>query len=118
MNNEVYIELIKSLPAIIAALASIVTAFGVIIVGFLSYRANQQSRSNATKLDETNLQTKATAIRLEEVHHDVNGKMEQLLSVSIAKAHAEGLSEGESLPQKIEIPADDVVKVKLIDEEK
>lgn len=95
MNDAVWIKLIDQLPAIL-------TAIGVIVGAYFSYRANQQGKVNAAKI--------------EEVHTGVNGKMEKLLEVSKAASRAEGRLEGEGLPQRVS--ADEVVKVELIEPEK
>ena len=90
--KDIILKLIDQAPAI-------VTALGVIVAAYLSYKANQQGKQNATKI--------------EEVHDSVNGKMEKLLEVTKAASRAEGLREGELLPQRV--ATDEVVKVELVE---
>lgn len=100
MNDETLKALFQNLPAII-------TALGVLLTAYLSYRSNQQSKANALKL--------------EQVEHSVNGKMQELLDVSTTAAKAEGKSEerteqlARDTPVKVEL-VEKPVPVKVIDE--
>lgn len=104
MTEALWLKLLDMLPQII-------TAAGVIIAGWFSYRANQQSKQNSKQIIDQ-------AVKIEEVHKDVNGKMEKLLEVSKAASHAEGMLEGEAMPQRITVGQDEVINVKLVEEEK
>lgn len=96
MNDAIWLKLLDQLPAI-------VTAVGVIVAAWFSYKSNQKGKENAASI--------------EKVEKSVNGKMEQLLTVTKAASRAEGILEGENNPHRITIVPDDVINVKLVEEE-
>lgn len=102
MNDTVWLKLIDNLPAIIAAFASVLTALGVVVVAYFNYRTNVLAKAAVE-------QSQSNGIKIAEVGTAVNGKMERLLEVSNAKAHAEGMKEEKDeqnvrdTPVKVEI---------------
>lgn len=86
MDDVVWIELIKNIPAIIGATASVITAFGLIILGYWTYKSKISSEANLVKIE-------AATEKLEEVRKDVNGQSKELNRVT----HALGFSEGKAV---------------------
>jgi hypothetical protein len=84
--NLVIAKLLDNLPAIIGAVFTGLAVLIGAVSAFLSV-AIYQKQLKATK-ERIELSTK-----VDSYHRDVNGKMEQLLNVSAAAAHAEGVLE-------------------------
>lgn len=97
MSDEVQKELIRNLPAII-------TAIGVIVGAWFSYRAQKQGKQNADAI--------------EIVRTDVNDKMQQFITVSGEAEHAKGVIQGASEQAAFDAKgtADDPIHVKVNEE--
>ena len=83
MSEETIAELIRNLPGIIGAFGSVITACGVILVGYWAYRSQQVSEGNAAILQHT-------SESLETVKATINGMSHELVTETKAAAHAEG----------------------------
>ena len=77
MNDDTLKTLITNLPAII-------TALGVIVTAYLSYRSNRQSKANA--------------VQIEEVRQGVNGQSAALLKVTGEAEFAKGMKAEQDAP--------------------
>jgi hypothetical protein len=77
MSDTVILALIVGLPLIITAISNLIVAVS--------------ARKQSTKNTEIAL---ATASKLDEVHGQINGKMEQLIKATGAEEHAAGVAEG------------------------
>lgn len=76
MANEIWVEAIKNMPAIIGAVAGLIAALGVVVLGFLNYLTNK---------------------KLNQVHADVNGKMQELVDATGAAKFREGVKSEKDL---------------------
>jgi len=96
-DNAVWVKLIDGLPQIL-------TAIGVIIAAYLSFKSNQQSKANSAKIEVT---TEKISSEIEVVRSDVNDKMQQFLTVTGEAEHAKGVIAGkastEAEPLKVEV---------------
>jgi hypothetical protein len=90
VSNEIVAELIRNLAAIIGAFASVITALGVLLVGFWAYKSKTQSETNAAILNAVRVQGKSHATTLEAVSTNVNGMSSSLVAATKAAASAQG----------------------------
>lgn len=125
---NVIAELIRNLPQIFGALGTLITAVGVILIGFWAHKAKTQSTQNAETLVGLKAQGTEHGEQIKTIGENVDGKMEQLLQarsdVADAKAEAadakgqmmgleKGLHLSEAKPSSAE---DEVINVKLIED--
>lgn len=120
-NNDVWLKLLDSLPAIITACGTLITAAGVIVVGYWAYKSKAQSATNATTLQ-------ANTTTLAGVAEKVDGMSSDLVAASVDAAGARGqLQERDAerlhlseTPMPVAIvngSKDDPIKIAVVDED-
>ena len=78
MDEETKRILIQNLPAIITAFGMVITAIGVILGAYWSFRANKQSKANAEKIEEVHIATNGQSEHLQALREQVGfGKGEK-----------------------------------------
>ncbi len=95
----------SSLPAI----TSLVTAIGVIVIAYWTYRGKERAAKAAELAAERDREAKAAIItvgdKVFEVGKALDGRLSQLLAEAKALAHAEGRAEGEQAQRERQTPA-------------
>lgn len=99
MNEETAKLLIQSLPQIIGAIASLVTAIiGAVVLIRQGKIAQASTAERAAAKIETSILAKGLETKLDAVHEQVNGQSQALLKVTGEAEHAKGMKEEKENP--------------------
>jgi len=93
--------------AIFQQVSTIVTAVGVIVAAYYSYRAKQRAANAETKVDETKVDLQVIQGEVHEVGERIDGRLSELLDASTKVARAEGVAAGEQAQRDRSAPSDD-----------
>jgi hypothetical protein len=81
MNDAIWIKFLEQLPSIIAAVASVITAIGVIVVGYFAYKSKQQGEKNEIQVAEVKTALVESDTKHEEKLNDVHITGERILKL-------------------------------------
>ena len=103
----------SDVPAIIAALGGVVTAVGVILVGYWAYRAKERAADAAEAAAKAAAEANAARSeimvvgdKIVEVGKALDGRLSELLREARATARAEGMAAGEQAQRDRAAPSD------------
>ena len=89
---------------IITAVGACITAIGVILAGFWSYRSKQKAAIAAEKAEANGAKIVELDGKLYQLGANVDGRLTELLRTSTAAAHAEGVISGEQAQRDRQSP--------------
>lgn len=89
-ETNITAEVVKNLPAIIAALTGMLTALGIILIGYWTYQGNKQRAENGATLTAQTATLATQSTVLKEVATQVDGITSKLVDATAGKNRAEG----------------------------
>jgi len=98
--------IITDLAGIIAAVGSVITALGVILVGYWAYKGKNRADDAKRASENNNARIVELDGKLYTLGVNVDGRLSELLRVSTEAARAQGVAEGEQAQRDRQAPSD------------